>query len=414
MKRTTLAIVASSLILAACSPQPGLREGTWRAWIVPDTAHPSLEIPFRLDITTAADHTPEAHILNAGEDIRITEVTIDGDSVHFGLPVFESGIDARIGKGKLDGTYTHRGSGRSWTVPFHAEFGVTDRFPALQGKPAADLTGRWEVLNGPEGRAEKQIGEFIQNGNRLTGTILTTTGDYRYLEGKVAGNRMALSAFDGSHSLVFQADILPDGNLGSGTYCGGPGWKGVWTAVRNDTVTLPDPTTLTWLKPGYDRLDFMFPDLNGKPVSLMDKQFQGKPVIVQIMGSWCPNCMDEARFLSQLYDQYHSKGLQVIALCYESPDFGKSVKAIERFRDNTGAKYIFLYAGESNKRKAAETLPMLNRILSFPTCILIDRSGHVRRIFTGFSGPGTGGHYKSLTGEMEDIVRSMVSLGAPE
>jgi thiol-disulfide isomerase/thioredoxin len=219
---------------------------------------------------------------------------------------------------------------------------------------------------------------------------------------------MMMSAFDGAHALVFQAELSSDGTLVNGTFCGGPSWKGEWTAIRNDTVTLPDPSTLTFLKPGYERIDFAFPDLSGKLVSLSDLQFLGKPVIVQIIGSWCPNCMDETRYLAEVYRQYQDKDLKIIALCYESDNFAASVKAIERFKNDIGADYTFLYAGVSNKRKASETLPMLNRILSFPTTIFINRDGRIDKIFTGFSGPGTGRYYEEITGAMKEAVGRII------
>jgi len=396
------------LALFSCRLADQPEAGSWRAALVPDSTRPALEIPFNLEIIRSEDHSVEAKIMNAGEEIKITEILIAGDSIHFRLPVFEGTIDARMKKKRLDGTYTHRGSGRSWSVPFYADHGITDRFPAFSNPPAGDITGRWEVTVGNGDQAEKQIGEFTQDGSHLTGTFLTTTGDYRFLEGKVAGSKMMLSAFDGAHALVFQADLTTGGTLENGTFCGGPSWKGEWRAVRNDTVNLPDPTTLTFLKPGYEKLEFTFPDLDGKTVSLSDPKYIGKPVIVQIIGSWCPNCMDETRYFTGLFNEFKDKGLEIIALCYESSDPVKSAKAIRRFRDNIGAGYTFLYTGESNKRKAGESLPMLNRIFSYPTSIFVDRTGKVRQIFTGFSGPGTGSHYLKLTSEMREAVKGIL------
>ncbi|MCX6224287.1 MAG: TlpA disulfide reductase family protein [Bacteroidia bacterium] len=408
MKIHWISLFIITLSIYSCKMVQVPESGTWRAVLVPDSTQTDLEIPFRMEITRSVDKSVVAKIMNAGEEILVKEVVIQEDSIHLLLPVFEGTIDARLKKKRMDGTYTHRGSGRSWSVPFYADYGVTDRFPNFTENPALNITGRWEVTVGTGEQTEKQIGEFIQEGSHLTGTFLTTTGDYRFLEGKVAGTKMMLSAFDGAHALVFQADLSPGGTLENGTFCGGPSWKGEWLAVLNDTVTLPDPTTLTFLKQGYEKLDFTFPDLTGNLVSLSDSRFQGKPVIVQIIGSWCPNCMDETRFFCSLYNQYKDKGLQIIALSYESANFAASVKAIERFRNNIGAEYTFLYAGESNKRKASETLPMLNRILSFPTSVFIDRNGNIIKIFTGFSGPGTGKHYQKLTTEMTEAVEEMI------
>jgi thiol-disulfide isomerase/thioredoxin len=395
-------------LMAGCRVAEKPEIGQWRAVLIPDSTRPGLEIPFNLEIRQPGDSALVAVISNAGENLLVKEVTLTGDSILFNLPFFEGTIQAHIKKNRLDGTYTHRASGRAWSVPFYADFGITDRFPRYTDKPAGKISGRWEVTVRSGNQAEKQIGEFQQEGSQLTGTFLSTTGDYRFLQGKVAGTKMFLSGFDGAHALVFQADLKPDGTLANGIFCGGPSWKGEWNAIRNDTVTLPDPTTLTFLKPGFDRLDFTFSDLDGKPVSLSDPQLAGKAIIVQIIGSWCPNCLDETRYLTELYKEFHSQGLEIVALCYESSDRDKSIKAIRRFRDNIGAEYIFLYAGESNKRKAGETLPMLNRIVSFPTSIFIDRSGKVRKIFTGFSGPGTGSHYTELTGEMRKTAGELI------
>lgn len=408
MKHITTIIVLALLCLTGCKTDKLPESGYWRAFLIPDSTRPDLEIPFNMEITEAGEHSIKAMIINAAEKLEIDEIIITGDSILFRLPFFEGTIEAQMLKNRMQGIYTHRGSGRSWSVPFHAEHGITDRFPEALENAAGNISGRWEVSVGGGDQTEKQIGEFTQEGNDLTGTFLTTTGDYRYLQGKVAGSRLMLSAFDGAHALIFKADLSPAGTLENGIFCGGPSWKGEWRAFRNDTVTLPDPTTLTYLKPGYDRLEFTFPDLDGDPVSLSDPRFAGKAIIVQILGSWCPNCMDETRYLTGIYNEYQNKGLEIIGLCYESGNREKSVQAIRRFTTRIGAGYTFLYAGESNKRKAGETLPMLNRILSFPTSVFIDRSGKVRKIYTGFAGPGTGEHYLALTAEMRETIENIL------
>ena len=39
-------------------------------------------------------------------------------------------------------------------------------------------------------------------------------------------------------------------------------------AIKNENATLPDAEKLTYLKEGYDRIEFSFPDVTGKKVSL--------------------------------------------------------------------------------------------------------------------------------------------------
>jgi thiol-disulfide isomerase/thioredoxin len=39
--------------------------------------------------------------------------------------------------------------------------------------------------------------------------------------------------------------------------------------------------------------------------------------LVNITGSWCPNCHDEAPFLAEVYNKYHDRGLEIVALSFE-------------------------------------------------------------------------------------------------
>jgi hypothetical protein len=56
--------------------------------------------------------------------------------------------------------------------------------------------------------------------------------------------------------------------------------------------------------------------------------------------------------------------------------------------------YKIVFGGTSKKSEAAKTLPMLNHIMSYPTTIFIDRKGKIKKIQTGFNGPGTGKIYE--------------------
>ena len=132
--------------------------------------------------------------------------------------------------------------------------------------------------------------------------------------------------------------------------------------------------------------------------------FRSKVVVIQIMGTWCPNCMDETDFLAPFYQKNRAKGLEIIGLDYERiATFQTAKKNLHRLRERYGIDYTLLFAGSTDKAKREKTLPMLSSILSFPTTIIIDKKGRVRNIHTGFSGPATGiyfEHWKSQFGGM--------------
>ena len=67
-------------------------------------------------------------------------------------------------------------------------------------------------------------------------------------------------------------------------------------------------------------LTFSFPDVNGKMVSLTDDKYKNKVVIIQLFGTWCPNCMDETIFLTDWYDENKDRGVEIIGLAYERKD----------------------------------------------------------------------------------------------
>lgn len=183
-----------------------------------------------------------------------------------------------------------------------------------------------------------------------------------------------------------------------------------WVAVKNENAVLPDVASMS-LKDGEERLNFRFPDLNKKPVSINDAKFKNKVVIIQIMGSWCPNCMDETAFLSEYYDRNKHRGVEVIGLAYEySTDFERSRKSIQKFRDRFNVKYTLLNTGVtvSDSLRTEKTLPQLTPIKSFPSTIFLDKKGRVVKLHAGFEGPGTGVHYEELKKEFAATVDKLL------
>jgi hypothetical protein len=109
---------------------------------------------------------------------------------------------------------------------------------------------------------------------RITGDSMT--GLLRRRDGKGPG--LPVRAIRGLAYRFPSSGIKPEGDL-TGTY---------------DIVF----SELTHLREGHTTFDFSFPDVYGRLVSLHDQRYKNKVVIVTIGGTWCPNCMDEASFLT--------------------------------------------------------------------------------------------------------------------
>ena len=287
---------------------------------------------------------------------------------------------------------------------------------ALFKNPASakyDISGRWTtVFVDEKGKPDTTVGEFKQAGSKLTGTFLTTTGDYRYLEGVISGNKLYLSTFDGGHAFLFTADINDNKDIVNGEYYDGYAEVSKWTAYRNENAKLPDAYSLTYLKPGYKKIAFTFPDINGNKVSLTDARFKNKVVIIQMMGSWCPNCMDETNFLvNSYYKKYHPKGVEIIGLAYErTTDPVKSKATLQQLKNRFNIPYTILITGYTpSKGDPMKSLPALANYMGFPTTIIIDKKGDVARIHTGFSGPGTGKYYTEFIAEFEKLTNNLLA-----
>lgn len=406
MDRNQLAYLTGCLLLfVGCAPSSDLSRirGQWHFELTVG----GQQLPFNVRIEDDSTLTVLS-VHNAGESILVHDVLFKDDSLLVRFPVFNSAINAKlISDSLLQGEYIDYSRKGDYRIPLIGRRGELARF-GLSEVASEDVTGRWSVGFSPNtAEAYPAIGKFIQTGSLVTGTFLTTTGDFRYLEGSVSGDSLFLSGFDGSFVMLFKAKV--NGDSISGRFWSGSHWSEPWMGIRNAAARLPDPETLTNLLPGRTKLEFSFPDLNGKMVSLSDERFSGKVVIVQLMGSWCPNCLDESRYLIDLYGRSSAKGVEIVALAFErGKNDAERFRNIGRLVDHLSIPYSILLAGSASKDEAASKLPMLDHVVAFPTTIFIDRRGRVRRIHTGFSGPGTGEDHAAFMTRTETLVEKLI------
>ena len=348
------------------------------------------------------------NIINADEVIKVDEIEVLKDSIVIRLPVFEGYIAGNYTDTTITGEFIKESLNR--IVPFKAIYGKRDRFKSSR-EPMLSISGIWETEFSPDtDHSYLGKGIFTQVGNKVKGTFRTTTGDYRYLEGVMDGDIMKVSTFDGAHAFLFTAKATDSSLLG--IFYSGNHFQEPFVARRNESFELPDENSLTFLKPGYDKFTFAFPDSDGRLVSLTDERFRNKAMIIQIMGTWCPNCLDESKFLVNYLKDNPDVEVGIVALAFEyAKTEEQAFQRIDRLRTALGIGYPILLAqyGTSSKIKAHEKLPMLNHLLSYPTTIYIDKKGEVKKIQTGFNGPATGEKYDVFKKEFDVFVRQLSS-----
>jgi len=367
-------------------------------------------LPFQFDLALDDSARWIAHIHNASEDIVVRDIALRNDTLLMRMPLFDSEFKGILRNDSvIDGVWHNFLKGPEYRIPFIAHAGQTHRFSG-ESDGKSPIAGTWEV-HFSKGTPEvyDAIGLFEQHANGgATGTFLTETGDYRYLEGAVHGDSLKLSCFDGSHAFLFTAALRGDSLVGR--YWSGTHWEEPWVAYRNADFSLRNPDSLTFLKEGYNMVDFHFPDLDGNQVSPSDDRYKGKVLMVQVMGSWCPNCVDETVLLKEMHEAYGDQGLEMIAVAFEKyEDPERAINGLKRFQKALGVDYPIVYGGLASKENAGAKLPFLDHVMSYPTCIFVDRNGMVRRIRTGFYGPSTGEHYVNYRRNLHTFVEQLLA-----
>ena len=377
--------------------------GPWRGEI----DHLGGKLPFNFIV---AKNKLDIRLQNGSEIATLGDSYFRGDSLVIPFDLYDSEMVGSLKNEKsLIGFWQKKRNGKTlYRIPFQAQAGSSERF--LQTKQASvQVSGKYSAdFWSDESNHSSGVLLLNQKGNQVTGTVLKTSGDYRFLQGNISGDSLLLSYFDGSGLMQFRCKV--NGNQIDGQFYSGLAGKRNFKAIKDDKASLPDLKKLTYLKPGFDRLTFTLPNPAGKTISLQDERYKNKVVIIELMGSWCPNCLDESRFLAPFYKKMKDKGVEVIGLAFEySPELSISGPKIENFKKRIGVDYEILFAGQPNDETIAQVLPMLHKINGYPTTFILDKSGKVREIHTGFSGPGTGVYYTDWIHEFEQTVQNLLN-----
>jgi thiol-disulfide isomerase/thioredoxin len=407
---------------AASGPEAGrFPSGAWDAWL----ESPGGPLRFGLELAGEGDGR-QAWIVNGAERIAVPETTLADGTLVLDFTHYASRIEARVADGgeRLDGTWEKRGSGgEPVRMEFHATAGAQPRFAAPQDDatevigdgPNGDevIGGRWSVRFASEEEPAVGVFEVADDRTMVTGTFLTTTGDYRWLAGSVEGGRLRLSCFDGAHAFLLDATLGADGTL-AGDFWSRDAWQDTWTATRDDDATLADGWSLVGAAADPALALHVFPWLDPKRTgdglaAITEVTLTGYPLVIEVFGSWCPNCHDAGAFLAEL--RKRQPRVRVVGLAFElTGDRALDEPQVRRYLDRHGLRLDhLLLAGTASKARASQALPMLERVKAFPTLVLVDRAGRVRHVYTGFSGPGTGAAHERLTQEIEERVAALVA-----
>jgi peroxiredoxin len=372
--------------------EPGPKAGVWRF----ELKYPNVDVPFLMELEPGKKGW-QATLINGKERLELDTIQVSKGKWIVPLQTYQNYLEfSALSPTMIRGHFVKPNKKPEERIPLEGRPGSFRRFDRNANKAEVNLSGKWSMeITEDDGSKTQAILLFDQSGNSLQASILTPTGDYRYIDGYVSETSFETGAFDGVFNFVFKGKL--EGKLLSGEIASKSTSK--FTAKRDDKVTLPDPLKQTQV----ESIDFSFPNMEGKTVSLSD--YKGKPVIIQIFGSWCPNCIDELGFLGPWYEKNKSRGVEIIALSFEralSPE--DALRHLQKVVKKRGIPYPVLVAGTSGADTPATKLPGIKNFISFPTTIFLNKNHQVHKVHAGFNGPGTGLYYDEFRTMFEKTI----------
>lgn len=374
------------------------------------------ELPFNFEIVYDNDTTFHMIILNGEEKIKVTDIHIGkdirtgSDTFLIQFPVYDTYLQGAFEEDVMQGNWVvnyREENGIPYEIPFIARFGQAHRFTTLKKEPLMDISGSWNVLFGVDRESpEPAIGEFKQEGNYVEGTFITESGDHRFLQGTIQENKVYLSAFDGGHAFLYEAKINPDQTM-IGSYRSGRHYATLWEAQKSQEASFPSSFDLTPVNEAYPTWDFNFENTQGEEIRLDAPPYAGKGKVIQLFGTWCPNCHDQTQFLLDFLAQQKEDDIAVIGLAFERyQDKNKAFNSINRYKERLNIPYEVLYGGFANKDSIPNQVPVLEKFLGYPTLIFLDKDNTVQQVHTGFTGPATS-KYEEFVTDFENSVKAI-------
>lgn len=391
-------LLAATFSFLMAHTQP--KEGIWRGTLDMQ----GMKLPFNFEMRQDNGQW-RVWLLNADERLEIKKPKVTDDSVYWKMNLFDSYISAAIEGDHMEGVFVKNYS-EDYQEVFRADYGLDYRFFPDSDEPVTDFSGRWAINFPSEEDTITSVGIFKQQANRIWGTILTSTGDYRYLQGNVKGSSLYLSTFDGAHDFIFQASQLTPGKL-VGLWLYGKTYKEGWTAVKDPKAEIPDPTRIAYSK--KKSFEFSLPGIDGGTVSLDNPALKGKPVLLQIFGTWCSNSMDLSQFVHTWLQQNPEYGFEWVGLSFETnDDLAYAKKRLENWKEYIGANDVTLaFGGRAEKASASKQFPTLSRVNAYPTLIILDKDHVPVRTYGFFNGPATGAYYEAFKEDFQAVVDSL-------
>ncbi|MDA1242490.1 MAG: hypothetical protein O2947_05015 [Bacteroidetes bacterium] len=315
-------------------------------------------------------------VIRNGEE-RVTLIPRTANS--FEVPVFQGSWVGEWEGGVWTGVWTDSLRPNNYHIPLEIHPLATQS----TSTPREVETTLWDTSEG--------LLVLKSRGDSVWATITTPVGDYRFLSGTLSHNKLIFSNFDGSHLFRFEATLRGD-SLVDGSFLSGTHYRTSFEGVKNPSRKVSWHSATQQPVSQELRIQGVLPTGEVDVWTLERLRSEGKTgLVLDIMGTWCPNCMDETRLLQSLVSQ--EPNVQFLSLAFERHTDSLALRRIESFQHHMGLSWPILLGGRANKGEAAAALSFLDTLYSFPTTVFWPLEGQPV-IHKGFNGPATGEGYE--------------------
>ena len=400
------ALLSFIFIVIGCQQAPPPQQGMWKGTLELPSQK---QLPFivYLDLRQPA---PSGYFLNGSEQTPIPQIDYHGDSLTFVFSEYGAEMHGIWKSGRLTGEYMR--FRKDTTINKFEAVPLTAPEQPLKttGSTQVPLVGKFQAyFTQKNGIDSSSQAVFWARGDSIYGTIVETSGDRGLMAGKQMGDSVVLSRVTGWQAQLME--LKRDQNSWSGTFF--------------SRFPPPEPFTLqpraalikelplekrTSLKEPRKPFVFSGTTVMGDSLSNLSPQFKGKVLILDIMGTWCHNCMDAAPLLEKLYSEFGGKGLEIVGLSFElSDDPITARRNLLLYEERYGITFPVLFCGSNAQANTdARIRSQLNNFPGYPTTIFVDRKGVVQKIHGGFNGPGTGEEFQAQINQYYDIVKNLL------
>jgi thiol-disulfide isomerase/thioredoxin len=420
-----LPILFLSFLISACLEAPNhythLPPGKWRGILKLTDPEQSqnlaqlgedqkivdyFELPFNMLVEYEGSEM-KAYLLNGPEKIEIEHVHLGRDAstakdtLMMRMTAFDTYMDGFYEENTIEGYWVVNYK-TGYRIPYIITFGEEHRFTKIPVDDTEDFSGDWKMVFDYDKNPYTGIAEFTQTHNELNGTIRTETGDYRYLQGNAYADKLRLSVFDGAHAFLFSGTLDQDTIYGE--FRSGKHYKTKWYATKDKKFQLANPNEMTKATTQAP-IDFSYKSSDGTNFALSSLP-SDKLTIVNIMGTWCPNCKDEINYLKEL-KATGKYNLSIVSLAFERyKDESKALEKLSSYKSTMDVDWPIVLGGYADKAANSEQLEFIDKLYSYPTMLILDGDKVIKHIHTGFSGPATS-KYEAFKSEMDNLLTTL-------